>query len=75
MKKLNEPRKVTLPDAWGRDSTTMRQNFEVEPEDAGRTKPNFLGYRYRDYTFTRNDVGRSIEVITAIDYECWAFTS
>lgn len=78
MKKLSEKRKVTAPNAWGRDDTSLRQAFQVEESDVGRTMDNYGGHRRPAYTFTRADVGRVIEVITYStnnNYCCWSFGS
>lgn len=72
MKTLGKPRKVTAPNAWGRDDTTMRQQYEVEESDVGVKRHHFLGLDHRDYTFTRADVGRVIEQIQG---GCWYFMS
>lgn len=73
MKQLTEAKKVTLSNACGRDYTTMRQQFEVEPTDVGIKRDHYQGHNHKSYTFTRADVGRTIETMSAIGYACWHF--
>ena len=73
MKPLTEPKKVTLPNAWGRDETTTRQRLEVEEKDVNTGLKDYLGHGCRAYQFKRADVGREIEVMTAFNSHCWSF--
>ena len=64
----------TRPNAWGRDQTTTRERYQVETCDVGTVRPNYLGFQYKDYKFTEDDVGKVIETITYINsYASWAF--
>lgn len=61
--------------AWGRDCRTIRTIYQIEQSDVGTKRENKGGHRQPAYTFTRNDIGRRIEVITdrSPDYTCWGF--
>ena len=65
---------LTAANGWGAQSTTTRQAFEVESSDVGITRPDYLGYNHREYTFTRSDVGRIVEHIRH-RIPSWSFAS
>lgn len=77
MKKLNDPRKFTAPNAWGRDDTSLRQAFIIEPSDVGMLKADYGGHRQPARMISTSDVGRVIEVTTypGQNYRCWSFGS
>lgn len=60
--------------AWGGESRTFRTIYQIEQSDVGTKRENKGGHRQPAHTFTRNDIGRCIEVITdGTDYTCWYF--
>lgn len=71
MKALNEKYTHTAPDAWGQDSTTQRQHFEIEASDVGVERADFGGMGHSRHRFVKGDVGRKIEVITSPGYHSW----
>jgi len=75
MKEIDKPRKVTLPNAWGRDDTTMRQRFVIEEADVNKVREHYIGMHHKSYMFRRGDVGREIEVISSPGYTSWSFTN
>lgn len=75
MHQTTDKKSVTLPNAWGRDCTTIRQRFEIEASDIGKSRSDYLGHNRPARVFVRDDVGREIEVMTAPGYHCWAFYS
>jgi hypothetical protein len=75
MKPTTEPKKVTAPNAWGRDDTTMRQRFAVEEADVNKVREHYLGMNHKSYLFRHSDVGREIEGISSPGYTSWSFTN
>lgn len=75
MKSLTDKKLHTGSTAWGADHTSLRQYFEVEPSDVGRTKQNYLGFGRGGYMFKPSDVGKTLEEITEPNssYNCFSF--
>ncbi|MFA6199192.1 MAG: hypothetical protein WC679_02135 [Bacteroidales bacterium] len=66
---LNEKELKTLSNAWGRDSTSYYQQFQITDDDVGVSRQNYLKEGTNSYTFTKKDVGRKISVITGKPYK------
>jgi len=64
MKPLTEPTRVTLPNAWGRDSVSIRQSFLIEETDKGTKIANYGGYGRPGYIIKPGDVGKTLMRIT-----------
>lgn len=76
MKQIGEPKVVTAPNAWGRDSTVKHTTYEIEQADVGRHRDHYLGYCRPGHTFGRSDVGRQIVVMTdGTAWNCWSWKS
>jgi len=75
MKQISEPVRVQKStNCGGTDEWFLVQDFEVEPEDVGREKDHYLGYRHIIYRFRLADVGRQIQVTSqGGGYTCWSF--
>lgn len=81
MKAISEKKRVVAANAWGRDSVTYQQTFEVEESDVGRPMGDFGGHGYRSHQFSRADVGRHLIMYThpqvqsdRRSYRFWSFT-
>lgn len=74
MKKIGEAQKVTAPNAWGRDSTAIHTTYEIEEQDVGRMKANYLGYNRPGLMIRRSDIGKQIIVMTdGTGWTCWSW--
>lgn len=51
------------------------ERYEIEPNDVGLQRENYLGHRHRTYMFLSSDVSRHIEVTSAPNWTCWSFTT
>jgi hypothetical protein len=50
------------------------QRFMIMNHDVGTTHAHYLGYKHKTYTFTEDDVGRTIVRTAQEDYQCWWFS-
>lgn len=74
MKQIGEPRKVTAPNALGKNSTCWHTTYEIEASDVNVVRENYLGFRHRSLKLTHEDVGRTIIVMTdGTGWTCWSF--
>jgi hypothetical protein len=74
MKAISEPVRIQKStNCGGTNEWFLEQDFEVEPEDVGKEKDHYLGYRYSLYRFRQADVGRQIQVTSQPGYTCWVF--
>lgn len=60
MKRLTEPERKKVANAWGRDVDVVLTDYEVEASDVGRTKENYTANGPKSHTFTKSDIGRTI---------------
>lgn len=74
MKTLTKKESKNVKNAWGGYADVYYQNFEIEQSDVGQVKPNYLGYRHKDYKITGNDVGKTVCVMSdGTGWNCWSF--
>lgn len=74
MKAISEKTSYTAANAWGRVTTTSRQDFVIEETDVGRVLDHYLGFRHRTYLVRASDVGRTRTVYTdGSGWTCWSF--
>lgn len=74
MKPIGSSYEFNASNAWGRDVRTVRREYEIEVDDVGVTRDNYLGYRHASYRFTHMDLHRKI--VVAWDergWQCWWF--
>ncbi len=64
MKQLTEKVVSNTRNAWGGYANVAHQEFEVEANDIGQVKENYLGYRHKSYKFAPSDLGRIIDVMS-----------
>lgn len=76
MRRIGKSGSVTALNGLGHNSTCTHTDWQVEPQDVGQTRDNYLGFRHRTYMFTRQDVGKVIDVMTdGSSWTCWSFGS
>ena len=75
MKHLTAPKAVSRStNCGGPEQPFWEQTLEVEAEDVGRSRPDYLGYGRPGYFFTKADVGRHIiSSQQGPEYKCWWF--
>jgi hypothetical protein len=75
MKYLTAPKlESRATNCGGPDQSFWEQLLEVEAEDVGRSRPDYLGHRRPGHVFTENDVGRHIiSSQQGSEYKCWWF--
>lgn len=50
------------------------QYYVVTEADVGTTRLNYRGYRYSDYTFKKDDIGRIVNMMwDNTGWTCWSF--
>lgn len=76
MKQLTEKDCRYVSNALGHDTWCCYQRFEVEESDVGVVRPHYGGHNYKTLTFTKRDVGKTIEVMTDRSaWTCWGFVA
>lgn len=77
MKPITAPAAKHLPaNCDGPVELFWEQQWEVEEEDVGTVKENYLGYKHTGFKFGRGDVGKRIIIRSQKPaYECWFFAA
>lgn len=74
MIQIGPAKEVVAPDAHGRDSRCIHTPFEIEEEDIGHIKPNYLGHGRPGVKLSRQHVGKQIVVYSdGTGWNCWSF--
>lgn len=72
MKKLTEPQRKRVPNAWGKDVDVVHTDYEIEKSDVGNIKEHYMGHNHQRYSIRHDDVGRTIRVDSSPG-GCWYF--